>query len=87
MTLATHVCVPLNCNVLYCVHQLLCYCFTEELNMTVLILVAIYFVGAIASMIRSWIFVLAGQRLVARLRKHLYAAIIKQEVAFFDTNR
>ncbi|XP_041349743.1 ABC transporter B family member 25-like [Gigantopelta aegis] len=59
----------------------------KELNMTVLILVAIYFVGAIASMIRSWIFVLAGQRLVARLRKHLYAAIIKQEVAFFDTNR
>ncbi|KAK3587257.1 hypothetical protein CHS0354_034401 [Potamilus streckersoni] len=59
----------------------------DELNRTVLILFVIYLGGAFFSMIRSWLFNLAGQRVVARLRKQLFSSIIKQEVAFFDTNR
>ncbi|KAK7087419.1 uncharacterized protein [Littorina saxatilis] len=58
-----------------------------ELNRTVLILVGIYIVGSIASMARAWLFVLAGQRMVARLRKNLFASVIRQDIAFFDTNR
>lgn len=60
---------------------------TAELNRTVLILVGIYIVGSIASMARAWLFVLAGQRMVARLRKNLFASVIRQDIAFFDTNR
>ncbi|KAK6191312.1 hypothetical protein SNE40_003035 [Patella caerulea] len=58
-----------------------------ELNSTVLTLLLIYIGGAICSMVRSWIFTLAGQRVVARLRKNLFSSVIQQEVAFFDTNR
>ncbi|XP_067128038.1 uncharacterized protein [Centruroides vittatus] len=59
----------------------------EKLNETVLILLMIYLVGSIASMVRSWLFTLAGQKFVARLRNTLFSAMINQEVAFFDTNR
>ncbi|XP_023242659.1 uncharacterized protein LOC111640825 isoform X4 [Centruroides sculpturatus] len=59
----------------------------EKLNETVLILLMIYLVGSIASMVRAWLFTLAGQKFVARLRKTLFSAMINQEVAFFDTNR
>lgn len=59
----------------------------EELNRTVLTLFLIYTVSAVFAMVRSWLFTLAGHRVVARLRKDLFHCIIKQEVAFFDTNR
>ena len=47
----------------------------------------IYIGGAAASFMRSWLFTLAGQRLVARVRKEVFLAIISQEIAFFDTTR
>ncbi|XP_072024782.1 uncharacterized protein [Amphiura filiformis] len=56
-------------------------------NKAVLILFLIGVVGAIASLIRSWSFTLAGMRVVCKLRKVLFAAIIQQDVAFFDMNR
>merc|ERR1719483_793480 len=59
----------------------------DKLNQTVLILTLLYFVGSIASLIRSWLFNLAGQRLVARLRMKLFSSVIVQDIAFFDTNR
>lgn len=58
-----------------------------ELNETVLTLLLIYIGAAIFAMGRSWLFTLAGHRVVVRLRKDLFGSIIKQEVAFFDTNR
>lgn len=61
--------------------------FIDELTSTVLTLLVIYIVYAIFAVIRAWLFTLAGQRLVARLRKHLFNHIIQQDVAFFDTNR
>ncbi|XP_074641096.1 uncharacterized protein LOC141898859 isoform X2 [Tubulanus polymorphus] len=58
-----------------------------ELNKTVLILVVVYMGGSVFSMLRSFTFTLAGQRVVASLRKELFNRVIKQDVAFFDTNR
>ncbi|CAF1177732.1 unnamed protein product [Adineta steineri] len=53
----------------------------------VLILFGINCVGAIASFLRSWVFELAGQRVVYRLRQNIFDSIIKQEVGFFDITR
>ena len=58
-----------------------------ELNKTIVILLLVYIVGAIASMGRAFLFTLAGQRVVARLRKILFNCIVKQEIAFFDVTR
>lgn len=58
-----------------------------RVNKVVLILFGIFAGGAVCSMFRSWTFTLAGMRVVCRLRSTLFASIIKQEVAFFDTNR
>ncbi|CAE1292594.1 ABC transporter B family member 1 [Acanthosepion pharaonis] len=59
----------------------------SELNKTVLSLLGIYLGGSLASMVRSWIFSLTGQRVVARLRSQLFANIMKQEISFFDVTR
>lgn len=59
----------------------------EDLTRTVLILLAIYTIGSLFAFIRAWVFTQAGMRLVARLRKQLFASIIKQEIAFFDDSR
>ncbi|XP_071790364.1 uncharacterized protein [Asterias amurensis] len=59
----------------------------DDVNRSVLTLFLISAGGAVASLIRSWCFTLAGYRVVCRIRRDLFAAIIKQEVAFFDTNR
>ena len=58
-----------------------------ELNRMVMIYLLVCIAGSIGGMFRSWLFTLAGQRLVARLRTQLFESIIRQEVAFFDTNR
>ena len=47
---------------------LICF-FVGPLNQTILILFGIYAAGGIAAFFRSWLYTLAGQRLVARLRK------------------
>ncbi|XP_072348007.1 uncharacterized protein [Scyliorhinus torazame] len=59
----------------------------EDLDRMILILFGIYVGGAACSFIRAYLFVLAGHRLVARLRKRLFGSILKQEIAFFDENR
>jgi ATP-binding cassette subfamily B protein len=50
-------------------------------------LFAVFLVIAIASFVRAYFFTLAGERVVARLRKGLFASIIRQEVGFFDSQR
>lgn len=57
------------------------------LNQTIMHLGFIYIGGAFASFFRSWCFTLAGQRVVAALRRDLFAKITAQEIAFFDTTR
>ncbi|XP_038053819.1 ABC transporter B family member 1-like [Patiria miniata] len=59
----------------------------SAVNSTVLVLFLIFAGGSIASLLRSWAFTLAGYRVVCRIRRDLFAAIIRQEVAFFDINR
>lgn len=44
-------------------------------------------VQAVASAIRYVLFTTAGERIVATLRKDIYASLLRQEVAFFDSRR
>ncbi|EGC38752.1 hypothetical protein DICPUDRAFT_148530 [Dictyostelium purpureum] len=59
----------------------------NALNRATLSIVIIFIIGSVATLIRSWLFYLAGQKFVARIRRNLFAAIVTQEVAFFDQNR
>lgn len=61
----------------------------ERSHMTrcVLTLAVIYLIGAVATFARSWAFTYAGQRLVARVRRQLFAKMMENEIAFFDLNR
>ncbi|GFR73008.1 ABC transporter B family protein [Elysia marginata] len=59
----------------------------SSLNRTVLTLLGIYMAGAVSSLLRAFLFTLAGQRLVARLRTRLFSSVVEQDIAFFDVNR
>lgn len=50
-------------------------------------LTAVFAVAGIFSAVRAYLFVVAGERVVARLRQQLFAAVIRQEIAFFDEQR
>ncbi|MFM2247971.1 MAG: hypothetical protein RL071_4046 [Pseudomonadota bacterium] len=52
-----------------------------------LALIAIFAVVGVASAVRAWLFTVAGERVVARLRGDLFAALMRQEVGFFDARR
>lgn len=58
-----------------------------EMNKYIVYMFLVYFIGAISGGIRSWLFEIAGQRVVARLRTSVFSAIIRQDIEFFDTNR
>jgi len=57
------------------------------LELVALGMAAIALVSAAAMGIRYYLFMLAGERVITRLRKELYRAILDQEVAFFDKER
>jgi ATP-binding cassette subfamily B protein len=59
----------------------------ESLDRAVLFLLALFAVSGVASAFRSYLFTVAGERVVARLRTTLYAAVMHQEIAFFDARR
>ncbi|MCB9680209.1 MAG: ATP-binding cassette domain-containing protein [Alphaproteobacteria bacterium] len=59
----------------------------DGVNRTALLLVGLFFLQAVAGLLRAWWFTVAGERVVARLRKELYAAVVRQEMAFFDETR
>ncbi|MBL8616003.1 MAG: ATP-binding cassette domain-containing protein [Deltaproteobacteria bacterium] len=50
-------------------------------------LIVIFAVVGVASAVRAWLFTVAGERVVARLRGDLFAALMRQEVGFFDARR
>ncbi|MFT5432137.1 MAG: ABC-type multidrug transport system fused ATPase/permease subunit, partial [Myxococcota bacterium] len=52
-----------------------------------LILVILFAAGAALGALRSWLFTVAGERVVARLRSDLFRQVIHQEIAFFDERR
>ena len=52
-----------------------------------LLLLGVFAVQAVFSMLRAWLFTVAGERVVARLRTDLYRAVIGQQIGFFDQSR
>lgn len=52
-----------------------------------LLMLVVFAVSAFFSMIRAWLFTIAGERIVARLRTDLYGAILGQDISFFDQSR
>ncbi len=52
-----------------------------------IVLLFVFLVQAIAVALRSILFTVAGERIVANLRSQLYRVIMDQEIAFFDGSR
>ncbi len=52
-----------------------------------MIMIGVLTLQAAASSLRYVLFTTTGERIVARLRKDVYAAILRQEVAFFDARK
>jgi hypothetical protein len=63
------------------------YADLSKMNMAVLTMFVMYVAGSVASGFRSWLFQKAGARVVARLRKDVFSAILRQDIKFFDSNR
>jgi ABC transporter fused permease/ATP-binding protein len=59
----------------------------DLVNKASLLLLGLFGLGAVFGAARSWLFTVAGERVVASLRTALYSAIVSQEVAFFDERR
>jgi ATP-binding cassette subfamily B protein len=58
-----------------------------ELDRTLLWLLAVFAAVGVLGFARATLFTLAGERVVARLRRRLFARVLDQEVAFFDAQR
>lgn len=59
----------------------------KQLNRTAVLLLCVLGIGAAANLMRGWQYTLAGERLVRRLRKDLFAKIVSQDIAFYDENK
>ncbi len=59
----------------------------DKINQISLIMLIVFVVQAVASSLRYYLFTLAGERTVLRLREKLYGHILDQEIAFFDFNK
>ena len=58
-----------------------------SLEQAVIFLGIAFTIGAICNAIRATTFTLAGERVVARMRKQLFGSLVKQETAFYDVTR
>ncbi len=59
----------------------------DQINHVAFIMLGLFAIQAVASALRYYLFTMAGERIVLKLRKDLYAHILEQEIAFFDFNR
>ncbi|XXG48734.1 hypothetical protein AAC387_Pa02g3098 [Persea americana] len=59
----------------------------DAVKNTIIYIVVIVVVGSVCTALRSWLFVSASERVVARLRRNLFSHLISQEIAFFDVTR
>lgn len=57
------------------------------LRLEIVALVAVSVANAAFSFLRGYLFAVAGERVVARLRRRLFAALMAQEVGFYDQSR
>ncbi len=58
-----------------------------SLDTGAILLVIVFAIQAVFTMLRSWLFTIAGERIVTRLRADLFRAILDQDTAFFDAAR
>ncbi len=56
----------------------------EMIDLAALAMTAIFFVQAISTGLRSYLFTVAGEKVLLDLRETLYDAIVRQEIGFFD---
>ncbi|RME54723.1 MAG: ABC transporter permease, partial [Deltaproteobacteria bacterium] len=56
----------------------------EDLDRIALLMVGIFLVQSVAVALRSYLFTVAGERIVTRLRRDLFSRIMIQDIAFFD---
>ena len=59
----------------------------ETINTAALVMAAIFAVQAVAVAMRYYLFTIAGERIVTRLREDVYRSIIEQEIGFFDARK
>jgi ATP-binding cassette subfamily B protein len=59
----------------------------EAINTAALVMAAIFAVQAVAVAMRYYLFTIAGERIVTRLREDVYRSIIEQEIGFFDARK
>lgn len=59
----------------------------HAVNRWALIILFVFVLQAISAGVRYYMFTLAGERTVLRLREQLYAHLLEQEIAFFDFNK
>ncbi len=59
----------------------------DALNGALAMLLALCVGVAILGFFRAWLFVYAGERVVARLRRALFSRLLERDIAFFDQER
>jgi ABC transporter fused permease/ATP-binding protein len=59
----------------------------ETINRAAFVMAAIFAVQAVAVGLRYYLFTIAGERVVTRLRETVYRSIIDQEIGFFDARK
>jgi ATP-binding cassette subfamily B protein len=59
----------------------------ETINRAALAMAVIFGVQAVAVALRYYLFSIAGERIVTRLREQVYRSIIEQEIGFFDLRK
>ena len=59
----------------------------EDINQTMLLVICIHCAGVVGGFVRASLMGIVGERVVARVRSQLYASILSQEIAFFDTHK
>ena len=57
------------------------------INRTAVAMAIIFVVQAVAVALRYYLFSIAGERIVTRLREQVYRSIIEQEIGFFDARK
>jgi ATP-binding cassette subfamily B protein len=57
------------------------------INRAAVVMAIIFAVQAVAVALRYYLFTIAGERIVTRLREHVYRSIIDQEIGFFDLRK
>jgi len=59
----------------------------EVVNQWAVLLVVLFALTSVLTAVRMYFFTVAGERVVARLRRRLYSSLVNQEVGFFDAHR